>query len=203
MPGFVVVALVAAGATLVLAVITRTGHIQHWDDGLEAWAGIHRERVHRVASIATLPGEWFAHPLMGAGIASILIVGRHVPPIPVLLSLAAASLGATASHHAVKFIYRRARPAGALARKKTEPAFPSGHTTNTTSVLVTGAFLLVHAGAVPRDLAIAVVSIVCLCVGASRVALGWHWSSDVVGGWLTGITVASLCSALFLVLSRP
>lgn len=201
MPLLLLVALLAAACTIALAVVTRTGHIQHWDDGLESWAIPRRALWLRVASIVTLPGEWYAHYSLGAIVAAFLLGTHRGPWQAVVLPLIAASVGATLAHHLVKFVYRRARPEGALRRNKTEPAFPSGHTTNITSVLGTGCFMLVHFGVVPAPAAIVFLVVVCGCVGVSRVALGWHWSSDVVGGWLTGLSVASLCAALFLSLA--
>ncbi|MFH9864444.1 phosphatase PAP2 family protein [Streptomyces sp. NPDC017202] len=77
-------------------------------------------------------------------------------------------------------------------------SFPSGHAmTATTSFAV---LLLVLLPLVPRARrplcwGVAVVSV--LGVGFTRIALGVHWFSDVVGGWLLGLAVVTLTAWAF------
>jgi undecaprenyl-diphosphatase len=65
-------------------------------------------------------------------------------------------------------------------------AFPSGHAANATMVWLCLALLLPTN---ERGRAIAVWAAVwlSLAVGASRVMLGVHWPSDVIGGWAFGL----------------
>jgi undecaprenyl-diphosphatase len=111
--------------------------------------------------------------------------------------MASASLGAIVAHHAVKAIYRRRRPEIAVRRGKFEPAFPSGHTDDATAVLATGTYLLVRERVVSADVAIPMAVALAAGTGASRVVLGWHWSSDVIGGWITGLGVAAECALAY------
>jgi len=113
-----------------------------------------------------------------------------------------ASLGAILAHHGVKLLYRRARPAIALSKNKLEPAFPSGHTADATAVLLTGAYLLAREGILPAMLFLPIALVLAFITGVSRVLLGWHWSSDVIGGWLTGLCVAAGCAGLYEILAR-
>jgi hypothetical protein len=73
-------------------------------------------------------------------------------------------------------------------------AFPSGHAMTATVVCGLLLWLLHRYGpgrAVWRTaLAVAVVSV--LGVGLTRVWLGVHWPSDVVGGWLLGVLLVAL-----------
>ncbi|MYT68901.1 MULTISPECIES: phosphatase PAP2 family protein [unclassified Streptomyces] len=77
-------------------------------------------------------------------------------------------------------------------------SFPSGHAmTAATSCAI---LLLIALSLVPRRgrpvcWALAVVSVVG--VGFTRVALGVHWFSDVVGGWLLGAAVVTLTTWAF------
>ncbi|MER5810735.1 phosphatase PAP2 family protein [Streptomyces sp. NPDC002033] len=77
-------------------------------------------------------------------------------------------------------------------------SFPSGHAmTATTSCAV---FLLVLLPLVPRawrplPWALALISVVG--VGYTRVALGVHWVSDVVGGWLLGLALVTATALVF------
>ncbi|MFF5364158.1 phosphatase PAP2 family protein [Streptomyces scabiei] len=72
-------------------------------------------------------------------------------------------------------------------------AYPSGHAMTATVVLGLLVWLLHRYGAgravVRAALAVAVVSV--LGVGLTRIWLGVHWASDVLGGWLLGgLTIA-------------
>jgi undecaprenyl-diphosphatase len=167
------------------------------DDDLERAAARHRRQLVRMARLGTLPGENFMHPTLGAVIA-LAILGRRLGDARrILVPMAAASLGAIVAHHAVKVVYRRRRPAIAVRRGKHEPAFPSGHTTDATAVLATGAYLLVREGLLSRGQAASIASALAVGTGVSRVVLGWHWATDVLGGWLTGIGVAAECALLY------
>ncbi|MFJ5780190.1 phosphatase PAP2 family protein [Streptomyces sp. NPDC093094] len=99
----------------------------------------------------------------------------------------------------VKVVVERARPAlqDPVAHAPGY-SFPSGHAmTATTSFAV---FLLVLLPLIPR-----VWRIPCWCaavfsvagVGFTRVALGVHWFSDVIGGWLLGLAVVALTAWAF------
>ena len=199
MPSFSTIALAAGAGVLLLALATRTRRLQALDDALERGAerARQRARVLRAARLGTLPGEPYMHPTIGAACAAIVIAATGREILPVLATLAAASIGAILAHHAVKLVYRRPRPAGALARGKTEPAFPSGHTTDATAVLVTGAYLLARQGLAVPSVVATLAIVLALSTGVSRVLLGWHWATDVLGGWITGVGVAACASGRY------
>ncbi|MER7459650.1 phosphatase PAP2 family protein [Micromonospora sp. NPDC126480] len=79
-------------------------------------------------------------------------------------------------------------------------AFPSGHALNAT--LAAGVLLVVLLPRAGRRGGYAVwVAALLLAVvtGFSRVALGVHWTSDVVAGWLLGAAVVAATAAAFTV----
>jgi undecaprenyl-diphosphatase len=82
-------------------------------------------------------------------------------------------------------------------------SFPSGHTTGTTALCVS-LLVVLYPVLHRRGRAVAVVAAVALsvAVAASRVLLGVHFPSDVIGGLLAGSLVA-LTAAALLAPSRP
>ncbi|MFD4576667.1 phosphatase PAP2 family protein [Streptomyces sp. NPDC058417] len=79
-------------------------------------------------------------------------------------------------------------------------AYPSGHALTATVVLGLLLWLLHRTG--PRPLvwrtAVAVVAVSVVGVGLTRIWLGVHWPSDVLGGWLLGGTLVALAIAVHL-----
>lgn len=84
-------------------------------------------------------------------------------------------------------------------------AFPSGHALN--AALAAGVLLVVfrpRAGRYAKRCAVwATALLLAVVTGFSRVALGVHWSSDVLAGWLLGAAVVAATAAGFTVWRAP
>ena len=65
-------------------------------------------------------------------------------------------------------------------------SFPSGHAANAMATFVAIALLL-PTGARWKWFSVAAAVMLSLLIGLSRIALGVHWPSDVVGGWAFGL----------------
>lgn len=93
---------------------------------------------------------------------------------------------------AQKILLARVRPAENQHLVQVETlSFPSGHAANSMVVYLTLALLLVKGERQRRAAAVAAVAL-SLLIGISRVLLGVHWPSDVVGGWAFGLLWAML-----------
>jgi undecaprenyl-diphosphatase len=82
---------------------------------------------------------------------------------------------------ALKEIFGRVRPA--LVPWLDNPgnlSYPSGHSANSMVVLLLAALLIADRRLIGAAVALAVA------VGLSRISLGVHWPTDVVGGWMFG-----------------
>lgn len=105
--------------------------------------------------------------------------------------LPVAALGGWAAHRLAKFVYHRPRPARRPGRRrKKSSSFPSGHTVAATALYGGGALALHRAGVIRRGPATTIGVGMPALMGMSRVALDWHWATDVIGGWLLGAAVA-------------
>ena len=80
----------------------------------------------------------------------------------------------------------------------TDPSFPSGHVVQYTALFV-GAFFLVYGLAKPsvwRTSALVLLALPIVLVGPSRLYLGQHWLSDVLGGYAVAVLfLVPYCSA--------
>jgi membrane-associated phospholipid phosphatase len=120
-----------------------------------------------------------------------------------LILLAAAVAGAVALYDIVKVLVGRPRPPQAI-RIGHFPgaAFPSGHATQTVAFYSVLAIIL-GAGRSPRvKLALwSAAALLALVVGFSRIYLGAHWLTDVLGGYALGAFWAAAVVIVMLIAS--
>ena len=124
------------------------------------------------------------------------VVRRPSRWLPVFLL--AVTIGQTLLSTQVKDLVDRIRPSANPIAHTLGPSFPSGHTTGAAACFA--AFALVLGRGRSRNtqavLAGAAVFVAC-AVAASRVLLGVHWLTDVLGGLALGWAWFALCSIAF------
>ena len=95
----------------------------------------------------------------------------------------------------LKDLFQRDRPPAVLhAVRAINASFPSGHAALSATVFLTLGALIAHFAERRRVrvYALSAAVILSLLVGCSRVYLGVHWPTDVLGGWCIGAAWALL-----------
>jgi len=158
------------------------------DRPVQAFFLAHREAwlTHLMRAITDLGGADLLIPLViGAG---LLWRWRARSWRPLLL-LACAYAGAYLLQISVKQLTHRPRPPAALTLEHFSGyAFPSGHATDAAAVYgMLAALLAAVTTRWSRKVTVwAVAAVLVLLVGFSRVYLGGHWLTDVLGGFALG-----------------
>jgi undecaprenyl-diphosphatase len=171
-------------AGLWLAMLVYGGPDEAWDR--QVFAEIHggtEQSVIRWAGLVTQLGGWIPLTVIGIAAVAFLAVKRRRRAALLLVMLFVGRM-AVELH---KLLTGTPRPpiAGEVL-SDASLSFPSGHAANSMITYVAIALLVPVA---QRNRAIAVVLAVSLSIviGLSRVVIGVHWPSDVIGGWAFGL----------------
>ncbi len=134
--------------------------------------------------ISFIGSENFLIPVTAMVIAYSLVKRNYFISKLLLLS----TLGSYTMNHLLKQIFQRTRPLEYFLVEQGGLSFPSGHAMVTMTLYSTIAFLLAKKVQDKRKkYLIHIIAFVMICLmGISRIYLGVHWPTDIVGGYLAG-----------------
>ncbi|MER5726738.1 phosphatase PAP2 family protein [Streptomyces sp. NPDC002138] len=187
-------------ALLAVWVLHAPDHLLPADAGLHRWSVEHRPPVASASARAlTHTGTGFLPYVL------LVLAGCYVGRTTRQRAGTAAALllclgaGQTVRYAVMTLIARPRPPAADWAAQASGWSFPSGHTS--TAAMTAG--LLIAALFLRRDAKVPALTVVLIglwgaSVGLTRVYLGVHWFTDVIGGWLFATAWLSLIACVYL-----
>jgi undecaprenyl-diphosphatase len=193
------IVIVAAGVVLgVLGFLVRSNSsLLHIDRSVAPWGEEHMtDFSQRMLDFVTSFGSTGVIVGFTIGVFVVEMIRRPSRWLPVFLI--AVTIGQTLMSTLVKDLLDRVRPTANPIAHTLGPSFPSGHTTGAAACFAAFALVLGRGRSrnVQSVLAGAAVFI-AIAVAASRVLLGVHWLTDVLGGLALGWGWFALCSIAF------
>lgn len=196
MPRVLPIRLVVA-AVLLLAmvglafVVTGENWVTRLD--LDIVQGVSADRTDALGVVARTV-SWLGNVLVLGALAALaaVILRRAGRPWTAALLPASALAAAAVLDPLAKLAVGRPRPPAELAEVvETATGYPSGHSAQAAAFWFALAFAV---ATTPRGRrrALAVATLIVVLVGVSRVVLGVHSPSDVLGGWCLGGAIALL-----------
>ncbi|MEO7865698.1 MAG: phosphatase PAP2 family protein [Sphingomicrobium sp.] len=167
-----------------------------WLAMLVGGTGLLDQRVYEALYVGRDPAlvsaarfvTFFGEPtvLIFAGVVFAVVMWRR-GHLRTGLTLVAVTMIGRAISELQKYEVHRVRPAlePHMVLVKSQ-SFPSGHSASSMIFYLTLALVLTHRSRW-RPLAAAAAILMSVMIGTSRVMLGVHWPSDVIGGWTFGL----------------
>ncbi|WP_330328536.1 phosphatase PAP2 family protein [Streptomyces sp. NBC_00536] len=197
--GWSAVASAALFALLTVWVVRAPQHLLPADAGLHRWSVGHRPAVAAALARALTDTGTGLIPyvlLLAAGwYAGRTTRQRALTAVALPLCLGA---GQALRYGVMALVARPRPPAADWAAQASGWSFPSGHTATAamTAGLLIAALLLRDAR--PPRTAVVLIALWGAAVGLTRVYLGVHWFSDVIGGWLFATAWLALLACAYL-----
>ena len=167
---------------------------------LDTWAtpflhGIASPGLDVVMNALTDIGSILVIPVLFL-VVVIWLIRTHRISLGVFLGIATA--GSLVLQATMKLFFARPRPQLPWANVLPDFSFPSGHTMN--AVIFYGALALILWSVFGRRIglvSVVIAALLALGVGISRIYLGYHYLTDVVGGMLAGVAWLLVVGAAF------
>jgi membrane-associated phospholipid phosphatase len=153
-----------------------------------------RRTKKAVTPLGSLAKEWSVLPGAGLVGAKLLRDGNKEGAIAVVGS----TLAAIAASHIL--LPQSTPPPGRKA--PFDPHFPSGHALHSTAFLAATAWVFGREGSTSSKLIAAGAGALAGALGVDRLIHDRHWTSDVVGGWLAAIAIASAAASVYEISKR-
>jgi undecaprenyl-diphosphatase len=163
--------------------------------GFDFWV---RDGIHHVASpaltelaqaITTLGSVLFLSLAFGLSLIAFLLARLWQEAVRLTYVMA----GAIGLENGMKFSIRRVRPDAFFGVDPTTYSFPSGHSLLSFCFYLTLVALMArHLPALGRRIVWCAAALLILAIGLSRIYLGVHYPTDVIGGFLTAAFWTSL-----------
>ncbi len=170
----------------------RTGALDAWDAAVVNFFAEHRRQplTGIAETLDKLDTWWLLTIIIAVLLGALWWSGRMVQAVYLGVTGAAALV----LNPLLKLVFERPRPASDALVAASSTAFPSGHTTTATAIATS---IAVIAWPTRWRWPVVVAAVLFpLAMAWSRVYLGVHWPSDVLGGLALGFTIAMVVRAL-------
>lgn len=174
-------------------VATNSVIIDHFDDFfIDFFYQNHTQSLLNKVRFLTNIGGTFWTIVISVAIVVILIVKKYYYAA---MFLAANKLIVVTLNTIIKDLIRRPRPDHHHFVFESSLSYPSGHSSSALSLYIPLLIIcwFIFKKVASRIIASTLATLMILTIGASRIYLGVHYPSDIVGGYLLALLVLLLC----------
>jgi undecaprenyl-diphosphatase len=175
---------------------------------------VHNQEANALDSLANPLLHSLASPILDAVMGLLTDLGSTPVVVPLFVIafglliwrrhrreaffLAVSIAGSVALNESMKLIFHRPRPQLAWAQVLPEYSFPSGHAMNSLVFYVALALIIgVLWGRRAGLVSVVVAIVLAVSIGISRIYLGYHYFTDVIGGFAAGAAWLLIVIAAF------
>ena len=153
-----------------------------------------------MSTVTFLGSSPMLEAVVGLAVVLLVVRRRRVEAVFVVIAF----VGTLVLNDILKLLVQRPRPGFDWAEVWPETGFPSGHSMNSVVVYLAIALVIWRLGGRRAGIvAFVLAAVLTGSVGISRIYLGAHWLSDVIGGYLAGALWLLLLVGAWDLVSRP